>query len=332
MVPRGNDVWFFKVMGPETAVALIQSDLKSFVENVTFENGDPKLDDLPDSWQISGTQSQFRFASINVETPEKQLDVSVSKLGRQPDWDAMVSANVNRWRGQLGLEPSDATWADGEPLDVASADDKSVWVDLSGIAPSGAAPMMGGAMTGGAPKNTPAPGTSPLATSGTAALPPMPPPINPETASKDVPPMEPDPRLDFDRPDGWRDGRMNSMRMAAFNVGPEDRPAEITVIPAGGDLRGNVARWLGQVRGEVAPDEMVDAAMEAATDITVDGRDGKRFTLGGEGKGDGTAIDATIIPIADGMSLFIKMTGPEETLQEQSQKISEFLKSMRLKM
>jgi hypothetical protein len=32
------------------------------------------------------------------------------------------------------------------------------------------------------------------------------------------------------------------------------------------------------------------------------------------------------------MSLFIKMTGPEETLKEQSQKITEFLKSMRLEM
>lgn len=319
MVPRGNDVWFFKVTGPETAVALVQSDLKSFVENVTFENGDPKLDDLPDSWQISGTQSQFRFASINVETPEKQLDVSVSKLGRQPDWDAMVSANVNRWRGQLGLEPSDAIWADGEPLDVASADEPSVWVDLSGVAPSGAAPMMGGAMTGGAPASA----SKPVASS---------PPIDSADASAAASPMEPDPRLKYDRPEGWRDGQMKTMRMAAFDVGPEDRPAELTIIPAGGSLRANLSQWLGQVGGEVVSGEIIDAALEAATDISVDGRDGKRFNITGGGQGDGTAIDVTVIPIADGMSLFIKMTGPEETLQEQSQKISEFLKSMRLKM
>lgn len=125
---------------------------------------------------------------------------------------------------------------------------------------------------------------------------------------------------------------MKTMRMAAFDVGPEDRPAELTIIPAGGSLRANLSQWLGQVRGEVVSGEIIDAALEAATDISVDGRDGKRFNITGGGQGDGTAIDVTVIPIADGMSLFIKMTGPEETLQEQSQKISEFLKSMRLKM
>ena len=144
--------------------------------------------------------------------------------------------------------------------------------------------------------------------------------------------MKPDPRLKFDRPDGWRDGRMNSMRMAAFNVGPDDRLAEITVIPAGGDLRGNVARWLGQVRGSVAPEEVVDAAMKAAKDVTVDGRDGKRFILSGEDEDKGTAIDATIVPIDGGMSLFVKMTGPIETLKEQTEKIDAFLESIKLKM
>ncbi len=52
--------------------------------------------------------------------------------------------------------------------------------------------------------------------------------------------------------------------MAAFSVGPEDSAAELTVIPAGGDLRGNVARWIGQVRGDQAPDEMVDKALADA--------------------------------------------------------------------
>lgn len=346
MVPQPDQVWFFKVTGPESAVESIHDDLRQFVENVTFEGGQPKLDDLPDGWRQGGQQTQFRFASINVDTPEKQLDISVSKLGRQPDWDAMVAMNVNRWRGQLGLAKSEAKWADGKPIEVAAADDKAVWVDIVGDGSPGKASMSGAPMMGmgGPAAGKPSPPvrtTPPRSTAGNAAtappqsvLPPMPPPIGSAAAgaSSEVPPMEPDPRLKFDRPEGWRDGRMNSMRMAAFNVGPEDRLAEITVIPAGGDLRGNVARWLGQARGDAAPKGIVDAAMEAAQDVSVDDREGQRFLLSGDGQGDGIAIDATIVPLGDGMSLFIKMTGPEETLKEQSGKIDEFLKSIKLKM
>ncbi|KAA1260602.1 hypothetical protein LF1_31420 [Rubripirellula obstinata] len=343
MVPLTDQVWFFKVTGPESAVELVRDDLRQFVEQVSFEGDEPKLDELPEGWRKGGKQTQFRFASINVDTPEKQLDISVSKLGRQPDWDSMVAMNVNRWRGQLGLDNSDDKWADGEPIDVAAVDDKAVWVDIVGDGSPAGGSMMGGSMSGfPSPPNRTTPNRTtpnqttpaPSAPASPSALPPMPPPIGSVAAgdADDIPPMEPDPRLKFDRPEGWRDGRMNSMRMAAFNVGPDDRLAEITVIPAGGDLRGNVARWLGQALGSVAPEEVVDAAMEAALDVNVDGRDGKRFILSGNGEDDGTAIDATIVPMDGGMSLFIKMTGPKETLNEQTQKIDEFLKSIKLKM
>ena len=336
MVPLPDQVWFFKVTGPESAIELVRDPLREFVETISFDGGEPQLDDLPDGWRKGGQQTQFRFASINVDTPEKQLDISVSKLGRQPDWDAMVAMNVNRWRGQLGLANSDAKWADAQPMEVAAADDKAVWVDIVGDGSPAKSSMMGAPMMGGpsavnrvAPRSGASPSTAPP-----TVLPPMPPPIGSAAAGMTdaVPPMKPDPRLKFERPDGWRDGRMSIMRMAAFNVGPEDRLAEITVIPAGGDLRGNVARWLDQVRGGPAPDEVVDAAMEAAKEVSVDGRKGKRFSLDGDGQGDGTAIDATIVPMDDGMSLFIKMTGPKETLEEESERITEFLESLKLKM
>ena len=142
--------------------------------------------------------------------------------------------------------------------------------------------------------------------------------------------MKADPRVKFDRPEGWRDGRMSSMRMAAFNVGPEDSSAELTVIPAGGDLRGNVARWLGQVREEQVPDEVVDKALAEAKVVDVAGRSGQRFFLAGEDATSGTAIDATIVPMDGGMSLFVKMTGPAKTVTEQSEAITSFLESLEL--
>ena len=118
--------------------------------------------------------------------------------------------------------------------------------------------------------------------------------------------------------------------MAAFSIGPEDSPAELTVIAAGGDLRGNVARWLGQVRQGQVPDEVVDKALAEARTVDVDGRTGQRFLLTGEDAMKGTAIDATIVPIDGGTSLFVKMTGPAKTVTQQSEAIASFLDSLEL--
>ena len=136
--------------------------------------------------------------------------------------------------------------------------------------------------------------------------------------------------LKFDRPADWRDGRMSMMRMAAFNVGPEDTQAEVTVITAGGDLRGNVARWIGQVRDGTPPDDVVDKAMETAEELTVSGIKAKRYVLLPEDGSTGNAIDATIVPQDSGMSLFIKMTGPVETVKTQHDALTAFIESITL--
>jgi hypothetical protein len=250
----------------------------------------------------------MRYATIDVQTPDKQLDISVSKLGRQEDWDEQVKMNVNRWRGQLGLSPSQDKWAEGVGFDVAAADAKAIWVDLVGEPSSSGSPMMppfARGMAAGPKSETPQ--ASPAGTT-----------------------TEADPRVKFDRPEGWRDGRMSSMRWAAFKVGPEDSSAELTVIPAGGDLRGNVARWLGQVREGQVSDEVVDKALADAKVVDVAGRSGQRFFLTGEDATSGTAIDATIVPMDGGMSLFVKMTGPAKTVTGQSEAIASFLESLEL--
>ncbi len=306
MLPIDDQVWFYKVTGPEDAIASIESTFRAFVEAAEFKDGAPVLADLPEGWRL-GAEKAMRFATINVQTPSKQLDISVSKLGRQEDWEEQVKMNVNRWRGQLGLSPSQDKWAEGVEFDVAAADAKGIWVDLLGDPTSGGSPMM-------------APFARDIAAGPMSEI--------PQASPDDT--AEPDPRVKFERPDGWRDGRMSSMRMAAFNVGPEDSPAELTVIPAGGDLRGNVARWLGQVREQQVPDEVVDQAIAEAKVVKVAGRSGQRFFLTGEDASSGTAIDATIVPMDGGMSLFVKMTGPAKTVTEQSEAITSFLKSLEL--
>ena len=91
-----------------------------------------------------------------------------------------------------------------------------------------------------------------------------------------------------------------------------------------------MARWIGQIRPSGTTDEVVDKALEDALKVEVDGRAAQRFILLSEDGDNGTAIDATIVPLDDGMSLFVKMTGPSKTVRDASDEIADFLKSIKL--
>lgn len=317
MFPAGDDVWFFKVTGPESAVALIDGPFRDFVRQIQLDDQGPVLDVLPAGWRRAGGNRQFRFASINIDTPGKQLDLSVSKLARQGDWDSQVAMNVNRWRGQLGLEPSEQRWAGGESLQIEAADGDGVWVDLVGdeLAGGSMSPPFAG---GGLPPDHPPVGDVTREGGSAASAEQGPPPTTAEAAEPSDSP------LSFDSPPGWRAGRMSSMRLAAFSAGPEDAAAEITVIPAGGDLAGNVRRWMGQIRQETVTDEQLQEALDAGQEWVVSDRPASRYIL----QGDEQTIDATIVPLEGNMSLFIKMQGPRETVAGEAEALESFLKSL----
>ena len=62
----------------------------------------PKLKyTLPDSWQEKPT-TEMRVASLGISENGKSADVSVIPLGGMAGGDLL---NVNRWRGQVGLQP-----------------------------------------------------------------------------------------------------------------------------------------------------------------------------------------------------------------------------------
>ncbi len=315
MVPLGQKIWFFKLTGPEAAIELVDDKFRQFVTEISFSKEEPDLSALPEGWQLAG-EKPMRFASIDIPTPEKQLDLSISNLPRGENWDEQVLANVNRWRGQLSLAPSTETWAGAEAIEVAAAEGKSVWVDIIGT--PGAAPSMSAPPPFASKTSPPGPAPTMQEPRGSAPM--------ADSASEEADSM----LKGFEKPDSWREGNRTSMRLAAFNAGPEDAAAELTVIPAGGDLRGNVARWMGQIRPSGVSDAEVDEAFAAVQEIEVDGRSSQRFLLVGEDADSGTAIDATIIPLEGGMSLFVKMTGPVQTVRAESESIAAFLNSMKL--
>ena len=317
MVPRGEDVWIYKVAGPEEAVAEIASTYRKFVQKVPYNQEGPTLDSLPPGWRMGATRP-MRFATIDVNTDVKQLDISISSIPNNPDWDSYVLENVNRWRGQLGLDPSKEGWGGGTPIDVPASDGSPVWVDLVGEGDDQASmmPPFASGMPGG-------------------GLPPGHPPT--ETNSSNTPPPE-DSSIKFDRPEGWRDGRRSEMRKAAFEIGPEDRQAELTVIRAGGDLRQNVSLWMGQVGMKDVTSERVDQELIEADTIEVDAIESKRFLFVGSSQPSEDdreetpveAIDITVVPLGAGESFYVKMKGPKQTVIDHADEVSAFLSSLKL--
>ena len=331
IIPAGNQVWFYKVSGPSDAVEFAEQDIRKFIAAASFADGQPQIGELPSGWLQESEERPMRFATLLIDTPGKQLELAISSLPKSGDWDEQVAMNVNRWRGQMKLADSPDRWAGAAELKLDSPTEPlAVSVDLTGE--MGAGPAMP-PFAGGGPQADAgtASGNMPIASPPPNAPPSPLPGANAAAGSTGAASSpNPDGGLKYDVPDGWRAGKMSMMRLAAFAIGPEDQPAELTIIQAGGDLRGNVDRWLGQVRGDTPPAEVVDAALQAAERLTVSGKDAQRFYLG-DGKDDessGQMIDATIVPMDNGMSMFIKATGPAKTVAAQREAIGKFLLSL----
>ncbi|MCA9139292.1 MAG: hypothetical protein KDB00_21105 [Planctomycetales bacterium] len=319
MVPRDGKVWFFKVLGPKSAVDLVADPFRDFVTGIQFDSqGEPELGDLPDGWRRGGEKA-MRHATIDINTPKKQLDLSISFLPSPGStegevWDTYVDQNINRWRGQVGLKPSTDKWAGGTEIKIDAAEGVGVWFDQSGDPSDVAATSMGTPpmMAGGMGPMNPGP-----LNPGTGAA-----PANPETQA----PARP--KIEFNSPDGWQEIQASGMREVAFKLGSDEQAAEVTIITAGGDLRSNVARWMGQVAGQQPADAAVDEMMASVQKFQVSGREAQRFIIAGDAESGKMSIDATIVDLGGGFSKFIKMTGNPKTVAEQTESMRTFLESL----
>src|SRR5690242_1458945 len=75
----------------------------------------PFTSDVPEGWEAVPAR-QFQVAAYEVRDGSRKASVSVSSAGGD------VTANVNRWRGQIGLAP----------LDAAQIADQAQKIDIGG--------------------------------------------------------------------------------------------------------------------------------------------------------------------------------------------------------
>ncbi len=287
IIPVGEKIWFVSVTGPAPAVAELLPEFETFVNSLRFpENERRRVTwDLPADWHREPNRERMRYATFRVGS--NALEVRVYSFGPE---SADVLANVNRWRGQIGLAKitADELPTVTRPITVNGL--SGTFVDMTGPGANAERPVA-----------------------------PMAEPSAPPAATGET--------LAYDTPPGWQPQPVppGSMRLAAFKVTAGDKSAEVTVIPLGGQAGGllaNVNRWrkeVGLADTSVAQlqkeGKMLDAPAGSVVYVDLAGPKGER-TLGG-------------ILLTGGTSWFVKLRGPADLVGSQQAKFEAFLKSLR---
>lgn len=289
--------WFFKITGPIEEVAKVETAFEQFLASVGLDKeGKPEWK-LPEGWSEEKSQQQMRFATLKIPTGGgSTIDMSVIPLPLQrglSKQDFLV-ANVNRWRRQMKLPGVTEAYLDIYTRKIQPGKYELVVVDLKGEMDS---------------SSSSAPFASSMAGRSAPAVSP------PATTSR------PSGKVDYEKPEGWLPGRMNSFRLAAFQVERGDQSVEITVSTAGGSLLANVNRWRDQTGlGSV------DAATLAkqAQKVPFENGTAPMYEIHGP---KGTIVG--VVAERGSSSVFVKMTGDEDLAKKELPRFVKFVGSLK---
>ena len=304
MITQGEQTWFFKLLGPDEAVAALDAEFRNFLKSVRFKDGEPKWT-IPASWhEMPGSGLRFATIEISQSTPPLQLTV-IPLTTLEGGGDGYVLENLNRWRGQLGLSKISLDQLPEAVEQIQADDATATMATLVGNAPAtksmGQPPFASGKPFGPGRSNGP-----------TVAGPPQ-----PSTGSESS-------LFSYDTPAGWKTGKQSTMRLAAFVVSNGKDKVETTVFrfPPSGTLA-NVNRWRGQIGLEPTTQAQLDADSQT---IKVDETEGHYVKLVGENQ----TILAVIINRA-GKAWFFKLQGNSKLADSEQKRFESFVKSVKFK-
>ncbi len=304
--------WFFKMVGDKDAVAEKKKAFADFLRTVKFAKGKPTWT-MPERWELVSGGS-VRFATLYVPSGDKALELSVSSLPLPADdRDSMILWNINRWRGQMGLESLTPDHRD-EATETIAANGKDITVvnlvgryNEKGMKAGGA----GGFSMGGFQH----------------------PPIGPEnTADASGKTGFDESLLAVEPPEGWQPTALTLFRKAAYEVKDENDPAksvEITVTTgAGGSDLANVNRWRGQVGLPPIAGGELDEAFQG---FDVGGHQGRFLELVGPENTSPRKAMYVIMVEADQRLWFIKLIGDAQLAEREKPRFEAFAKTVTFK-
>ena len=298
ILPHAEKTWFFKLMGPVASVQEQQDGFDRFMQSVRFKDGGqtPLEWTLPEGWRPEQSAEKMRFATFKIAGKEGESELIVSALeGKGGD----TLGNVNRWRGQISLQPIAEADLSKYCTDHKLEAGPAIYVEMTGVR-GGKSAMM-----------------PPFASN--ASKRPSPPPAN-EGSSE----------LDYRVPAGWEKMPNVQFSAASFRVKDGNEIAKVTVSPLGGPAGGmpaNVNRWRAQVG--LGPIDEAQLAKEVS-EIDVAGSKGKYVDVIGPAGPDGQKLRILGVALLRGdTTWFVKMQGQAELLQKQKSYFEEFVKSLK---
>ncbi len=298
IIPRENDTWFVKLVGPLEPIAAEEKSFYTFLDSLRFKDDakEPITWTIPENWKIAETKP-LCYATLHTSKAddEKPLEVTITQLGKDGDAGSL-SKNINRWRiKDLGLPAIGVA-------DAAMMTKKAIGADKDGKpVPATLVDMEGPGGAGG-----------------------MGPPANTDFPKK---PGE-KPKLKYETPQGWEavstKGRIIPTE-AVFAIRDGERSAEVTISIAGGDLKTNVNRW----RKQVGLPEQTDADMKKELKtLSVAGDTAVYADLSAPGDEAGRKRILGVILNHKGTGWFFKMVGPADLVGKNKDAFEKFVGSM----
>lgn len=290
IVPSGEQTWFFKAVGPGRRLAEHKEEFSGLLRSVKFEGGEPRWT-LPSGWKEERGAGGERLATLRFGRGDPLLELTVVRLEGTAGG---ALANVNRWRGQLGLEPVSA----GELARVTFAQEV-------GGAPATVVDFEG-------PQK---PSMAPFARQEREA------PPGPSGSRETVRKL-----FDFELPAGWVENpRPSSGRIFEIRAGEADKAATVYLNVLGetaGGLAANVNRWRGQIGLGPMTDEAAERLVQAVPFLE---GEGNSVELTGSEK----AL-VCVFTVGPPWSIFLKMDGATEAVERQRRAFWEFVRTVRI--
>ena len=287
---------------------------------------------LPEGWEevapTSMRQANFRVAG------DPSAECYLTLL---PGGAGGVEANVNRWRGQLGLDPLSMEEIDALPREILVRGE-AVFVDMVGDYRGMGSEAKPDYRMAGLILEAPS-ATLFLKMVGPSSV------IDGEIrsflelgasfdlAQPDVPASSANSAqgLAWQPPDGWLRGRERSMRLVTFTPeGTSDTECYVTVLPGeAGGVAANMNRWRSQMgqapysEAEIAGLERRDVLGAEAVFIEIDGD----FTGMSGGQISGARFLGMVCNVGSA-TLFVKMTGPAAVIDAERDNFYAFCDSL----
>ncbi len=313
VVRKGDRAWFFKIRAAKPKVDVAEEAFNTFVKTLRFNDAAKPEWTLPEGWNAK-EETGLRFATLEIEIGSEAdsdiLEVSVIPLPvGDGSWSDYLKDNINRWRNQLGLTPTDA--------DPTKDSDEVVQLELakdSGADPNKAYVVTivgnGGSDSMSAPKppfagNVPTTSDAPKSNDG---------PARPPVTASNTPTLNP--------PEGWTESKNDQFSAAAYEVTDGENSLRITVTSLGGGagaLLPNVNRWRRQVGLEPVESSDVGTVTEP---VTVDGQAGHLMFFDGKDR----ALYGAIVP-QGGRIWFFKLIGPLKLATREQTAFADFVRS-----